>query len=136
MSFWKYVIFDLERFLPAYTEKYIKDEMDADEVMEKWIMVTNQRHIDQQEGLIEKFTTSGFVDQEALNKIKREDVPFPNIVQKPKQSWVSRADKRDIKAQPEEESPKADNPRKFDPKKAWEEAPEQDLNALKFLLGA
>lgn len=81
--------------------------MTIDEVIRKWIQVRNQLHIDRQDRISIEYAMNAGGEGD---KYKYEDVPFPN----PKTAIKEHE--------------------KFDRVKAWEEAPEMDLNKLRLSL--
>lgn len=89
-----------------YTENYIKEEFDVDEVLKKWIILKNEEHIKRQRDAAIRFYFHPFND--GKKKFHFEELPFPSLK------------KEEVK---------------FDRKKAWKEAPEYDLDKLAGVLG-
>lgn len=99
------MIFDIERVLTGYTEKRIKEELDVDEVIKKFVMVKNWEHTEAQ-------AKSALMFYYHPNRSKDDnypyiDLPFPETKNKEEKN------------------------KKFDRDEAWERAPTYDLNMLK-----
>lgn len=101
-DFWTMAFFDIEWYLKGYTKDRIISELDADEIVQKWIMIKNKEHIERESEMYSRFMLHP--NNDGKQKFKFTEVPFPKTVKEPD--------------------------RAFDREKAWEEAPEYDLDRM------
>jgi hypothetical protein len=71
-NFWDYIVFDLELGIGSYTQEYIYNKLDIDEVIKKWVMLKNNQHIKAQLEARNIFYTHS----DGKNKFEWQDVPF------------------------------------------------------------
>lgn len=109
---WEYILFDLEKGIPGYTEEFILERLDIDQVLMKWIMLQNALFIEGQDRTARSFYFHPSYD--GKKKFKYEQIPYPLI----------------------EEEKEKEKQKVFDRKKAWESAPKYDLNRLGASLGS